>query len=79
MRSMKARRLTKAELRAAGASPGLLLHRVGPNGSARLEQLAPESDERRRSFAMSVLKRGWGCWADNVALSRQAESAAGGL
>ena len=52
MRDRNRRKLTKAELQAAGGSPGLLLHRVGPDGRARLEQLAVESDERRRSFAM---------------------------
>jgi len=45
------RTLTKAELRAMGVSPGLMAHRVGPDGRARLEQLAPESFERRQSFA----------------------------
>jgi hypothetical protein len=50
MSSRKARRLTKAELRAMGVSPGLMVHRVGPDGRARLEQLAPESDARRQSF-----------------------------
>jgi hypothetical protein len=49
---MKRRRLTQAELKAMGVTPGLVVHRVGPPGSrARLEQLAPESDGRRRVFA----------------------------
>jgi hypothetical protein len=48
------RKPTKAELRAMGATPGLMAHKVGPDGRARLEQLAPESDERRRSFAMRL-------------------------
>ena len=46
----KKRQLTKAELRAMGATPGLMAHKVGPNGRARLEQLAPEGPERRRDF-----------------------------
>jgi hypothetical protein len=49
----KNRQLTRAELRAM-ATPGLMAHKVGPDGRARLEQLAPESDERRRSFAMRL-------------------------
>ncbi len=44
------RQLTKAELRAAGATPGLLSGRVGPDGRARLEQLAPKGPERRKGF-----------------------------
>ena len=55
MRSHKKRQLTKAELRAAGATPGLLLHRVGPDGWARLEQLAPE---RRRDFIRRLTRTG---------------------
>ena len=51
MRPDGRRRLTQAELRAAGASPGLMAHKVGPAGRARLEHLTPESDQRRRSFA----------------------------
>jgi hypothetical protein len=50
VRGRKARRLTKAELRAAGVSLGLMAHKVGPDGRARLEQLAPEGPERRRDF-----------------------------
>jgi hypothetical protein len=42
------RRPAKAELRAMALTPGLMVHRVGPGGRARLEQLAPESDERRK-------------------------------
>ncbi len=56
MRSRKARRLTKAELRAAGATPGLMAHKVGPDGRAKLEQLAPESFERRQSFARRLIQ-----------------------
>jgi hypothetical protein len=43
MRDRKARRLTKAELRAMGATPGLMAHKVGPDGRARLEQ--PQESE----------------------------------
>ena len=50
MRGRKKRQLTKAELRAMGASPGLMAHRLGPDGRARLEQLSPEGPERRRDF-----------------------------
>jgi hypothetical protein len=32
------RKPTKAELRAMGATPGLMAHRVGPDGRARFEQ-----------------------------------------
>jgi hypothetical protein len=44
------KRLTKQDLRAAGATPGLMVRRIGPDGRARLEQLAPEGPERRRDF-----------------------------
>jgi hypothetical protein len=50
MKSRKTRTLTKAELRALAVTPGLMAHRVGPDGRARLEQLAPEGPERRRDF-----------------------------
>jgi hypothetical protein len=50
MHSRKARRLTKAELRAAGATPGLMARRYDADGRARLEQLAPEGPGRRRDF-----------------------------
>jgi hypothetical protein len=50
VRDRKKRQLTKAELRAMGATPGLMAHKVGPDGRARLEQLAPEGPERRRDF-----------------------------
>jgi hypothetical protein len=46
-RSRKKRQLTKAELRAMGATPGLMAHRVGPDGRARLEQLTAETSARR--------------------------------
>jgi hypothetical protein len=38
----KNRQLTRAELWAMGATPGLMAHKVGPDGRARLEQLAPK-------------------------------------
>ena len=38
------RKLTKAELRAMGATPGLMAHRVGPEGRSRLEQLTSEAE-----------------------------------
>jgi hypothetical protein len=50
MKSRKTRTLTKAELRALAVTPGLMAHRVGADGRARLEQLAPEGPERRRDF-----------------------------
>jgi hypothetical protein len=43
---MRKRKLAKAELRAAGVSPGLLVRRVGPDGRARLEQLTAETRPR---------------------------------
>jgi hypothetical protein len=45
VRPRSRRRLTQPELRAAGVSPGLMFHRVGPDGRARLEQLALEGDD----------------------------------
>jgi hypothetical protein len=39
---MTRRKRTKADLRAMGASPGLMAHRVGPDGRARLEQLTTQ-------------------------------------
>jgi hypothetical protein len=38
-RPRKKRQFTKAELRAMGGIPGVMAHRVGPDGRARLEQL----------------------------------------
>jgi hypothetical protein len=43
-------RLSKHDLRAAGVTPGLMARRIGPDGRARLEQLAPEGPERRAAF-----------------------------
>jgi len=52
MTSRKRRRkLTQAELRALGATPGLMVRRIGADGRARAEQLAPESADRREDFA----------------------------
>jgi hypothetical protein len=50
MKSRKTRTLTKAELRALAVTPGLMAHRIGPDGRARLEQLAPEGPDRKRDF-----------------------------
>ena len=49
MRSRR-RKLTKADLRAMGATPGLVAHRVGPDGRARLEQLTSEGSGRPSLF-----------------------------
>ena len=53
MRSRKRRRLTRAELRALGITPGLVGVRYGPGnlGRSRVEELAPETDARRKYFA----------------------------
>ena len=45
------RQLTKAELRAMGVSPGLMAHRVGPDGRSRLEQLTSEGASARAFLA----------------------------
>ena len=51
MRSRKARPLTAQEKRAL-ASAGLVVTRYDTGGErATVQQLTPESDERRRSFA----------------------------
>ena len=50
MRSRKKRALTKAELRALGATPGLMVHRIGTDGRARLEQLTSEGSRRPEVF-----------------------------
>jgi len=50
MRSRR-RKLTKAELRAMGCTPGFVVRRYDAQERARLEQLAPESDARRKIFA----------------------------
>jgi hypothetical protein len=51
VRERKKRRLSQQDLRVAGTTPGLMVRRYGADGRARLEQLAPESFERRQSFA----------------------------
>jgi hypothetical protein len=48
--SRKARPLTKAELRAMGATPGLMNTRYSPDGRAEIRQLAPEGFDRKRDF-----------------------------
>jgi hypothetical protein len=48
------RQLTRAKLRAMGATPGLMAHKVGPDGRARLEQLTSEGSGRLSLF----LRRG---------------------
>jgi hypothetical protein len=51
------RQPTKAELRALGATPGLIAHRVGPDGRSRLEQLTADNT-RRESFARRLTGSG---------------------
>jgi hypothetical protein len=48
------KRLTQQDLQAAGATPGLMVRRYGADGRARLEQLSPESDARRKFFAQRL-------------------------
>jgi hypothetical protein len=50
MKSRKTRTLTKAELRALAVTPGLMAHRVGPDGRARLEQLTADGSGRSSFF-----------------------------
>jgi hypothetical protein len=45
------RRLSQQDLQAAGATPGLMVRRIGRDGRAEIRQLSPESFERRQSFA----------------------------
>jgi hypothetical protein len=54
--SRKRPKLTKAELRALGATPGLMARRIGADGRARVEQLAPESEARRRDFVRRLTR-----------------------
>jgi hypothetical protein len=49
-RPRKKRQLTKAELRAMGGIPGVMAHRVGPDGRARLEQLTADGSGRSSFF-----------------------------
>jgi hypothetical protein len=52
------RKLTKAELRAMGATPGLMLARYSPDGErTRLEEHPPKSSERRRDFIQRFTSR----------------------
>ena len=44
------RRLSQQDLRALGASAGLIARRIGPDGRARLEQLTPEASGRPSLF-----------------------------
>jgi hypothetical protein len=50
VRRERRRKLTKAQLRALGATPGLMAHRMSPDGRARLEQLTAEGGGRREIF-----------------------------
>jgi hypothetical protein len=52
-RSRKSR-LSQQDLRDAGVSPGLMAHKVGADGRARLEELMPEGPERRKIFAQRL-------------------------
>ena len=45
------KRLTAKDLRALGATPGLIARRVGPDGRGRLEQLVGEASGRRVLFS----------------------------
>jgi hypothetical protein len=54
VKTKRKRRLSQSDLRVLGATPGLMAHRVGPDGRARLEQLAPEGLERRRDFVQKL-------------------------
>lgn len=47
---MTRRRLSQQDLRALGVSHGLMAHRIGPDGRARLEQLTPEASGRPALF-----------------------------
>jgi hypothetical protein len=59
MTNRKRRKLTKAELRALGATPGLMARRIRPDGRARVEQIAPEGSGRsRRDFVRRLTADG---------------------
>jgi hypothetical protein len=47
MRSRKKRRLSQQALQDAGVRPGLMVHRIGPDGRARLGQIKAEGSEVR--------------------------------
>ena len=53
----KRRQLTKADLRAMEVSPGLMAHRVGPDGRARLEQALAELPGVEEKAIASVAER----------------------
>ena len=53
-RPRKKRQLTKAELRAMGGIPGVMAHRVGPDGRARLEQLTADGSGRPSFFTARI-------------------------
>jgi hypothetical protein len=44
------RRLSQQDLRAAGVTPGLMAHKVGPDGRARLEQLTAAAEVARTDW-----------------------------
>jgi hypothetical protein len=46
MNRQKKKRLSQQDLRTLGATPGLILHKVSPDGRARLEQLTAEASSR---------------------------------
>jgi hypothetical protein len=46
----KKKKLSQQDLRAMGVTPGLMAHRVGPDGRARLEQLSSEASRGRPSL-----------------------------
>ena len=53
------RRLTRAELLAAGATPGLMTTRYAPDGErAEIRQLPPEGPERRKDFIRRLTSTG---------------------
>jgi hypothetical protein len=52
------RRLSRQDLKAAGATPGFMVRRVGLDGRARLEQLAPEGFDRKRDFIRRLTSTG---------------------
>ncbi len=56
MSSRKKLQLTKAELRAMDATPGLMARRYDADGCARLEQLVPEGSKRRKDFARHLIQ-----------------------
>jgi hypothetical protein len=58
MRSRKKRQLTKAELRALGATPGLMAHRVGPDGRAEVRQLTADARSPRGEQLFDERQRG---------------------